>query len=101
MRANALVLAPNRADIYQLLSEIAIRNNDFQGAYEYANKALLTNPKDIQSTVTLVKSLSALGRHQEALGKLNSVIVTAPDPKWLHLERVNILRKMEGARAQP
>ena len=96
---NALVLAPNRADIYQLLSEIAIRNNDFQGAYEYANKALLTNPKDIQSTITLVKSLSALGRHAEALGKLDVVIAATADPKWLHLERVNILRKLDGPRA--
>ena len=96
---NALVLAPNRADIYQLLSEIAIRNNDFQGSYEYANKALLINPKDTLSTVTLVKSLSALGRHGEALGKLNTVIATSPDARWLHLERVIILRKMEGPRA--
>jgi tetratricopeptide (TPR) repeat protein len=96
---NALVLAPNRADIYQLLSDIAIRNNDFQGAYEYANKAILTNPKDIQSTVMLVKSLYALGRHNEALVKLNAVIPSVQDPKWLHLERVNILRKMDGPRA--
>jgi tetratricopeptide (TPR) repeat protein len=96
---NALVLAPNRADIYQLLSEIAIRNNDFQGAYEYANKAILTSPKDIQSTVMLVKSLSALGRHNEALAKLNAVIPTVQDATWLHLERVNILRKMDGPRA--
>jgi Flp pilus assembly protein TadD len=96
---NALVLAPNRADIYQLLSEIAIKNNDFQGAYEYANKALLINPKDIQSTVMLVKSLSALGRHNEALAKLNTVIPTVQDAKWLHLERVNILRKMDGPRS--
>ncbi|OGN94053.1 MAG: hypothetical protein A2Z71_11455, partial [Chloroflexi bacterium RBG_13_50_21] len=95
----ALVLDPNRADIYQLLSEIAIRNSDFQGAYEYANKAILTNPKDLQSTVALVKSLSALGRHNEALTKLNAVIPTVPDARWLHLERVNILRKMSGPRA--
>jgi Flp pilus assembly protein TadD/AraC-like DNA-binding protein len=96
---NALILAPNRADIYQLLSEIAIKNNDFQGAYEYANKAILANPKDIQSTVTLVKSLSALGRHNEALAKLNTIIPTVQDTKWLHLERVSILRKMNGPRS--
>ena len=96
---NALVLAPNRAEIYQLLSEISIRNDDFQGSYEYANKALLINPKDALSTVTLVKSLSALGRHAEALGKLNTMIATATDARWLHLERVTILRKMEGPRA--
>jgi tetratricopeptide (TPR) repeat protein len=96
---NALVLAPNQADIYQLLSEIAIKNNDFQGAYEYANKAILINPKDVQSTVMLAKSLSALGRHKEAIAKLNTVISNAPEAKWLHLERVNILQKMDGPRA--
>ncbi len=95
----ALVLAPNRAETYQLLSEIAIRNDDFQGAYEYANKAILANPKDIQSTVTLVKSLSALGRHQEALAKLDSAITSVQQSKQLFLERVNILRKKDGPRA--
>jgi predicted Zn-dependent protease len=95
----ALVLAPNRAELYQLLSEISIRNNDFQGAYEYANKALLADPKDIQSTVTLVKSLSALGRYDEALAKLNGVMPLARDARGLHLERVSILRKKDGPRA--
>jgi tetratricopeptide (TPR) repeat protein len=47
----------------------------------------------------LVKSLYALGRHNEALVKLNAVIPSVQDPKWLHLERVNILRKMDGPRA--
>lgn len=96
---SALMLSPNQADIYQLLSEISIRNNDFQGAYEYANKAILINPKDIQFTVSLAKSLSALGRHEDALAKLTAVIPAAPEAKWLHLERVDILRKMNGARA--
>jgi tetratricopeptide (TPR) repeat protein len=95
----ALFLAPNRADIYQLLSAIAIRNEDYQGAYEYANKAILANPKDIQSTVTLVKSLSALGRHQEALARLDSAITSAQQSKQLYLERVSILRKKDGPRA--
>jgi tetratricopeptide (TPR) repeat protein len=94
----ALLLAPNRADIYQLLSEIAIRSEDYQGAYEYANKAILANPKDIQSTVTLVNALSALGRHQEALARLDSAITVDPQSKQLYLERVNILRKKDGAR---
>ncbi len=95
----ALLLAPNRADIYQLLSEIAIRSEDYQGAYEYANKAILANPKDIQSTVTLVKSLSALGRHQEALARLDSAITGVQQSRQLYLERVNILRKKDGPRA--
>lgn len=95
----ALVLAPNRAEIYQLLSEIAILSEDYQGAYEYANKAILANPKDIQSTVTLVKSLSALGRHQEALARLDSAITNAQQSKQLYLERVNILRKKDGPRS--
>ncbi len=95
----ALALAPERADIYQLLSEIAIRCQDFQGAYEYANKAILTGPKDISSTMVLVKSLSALGRHHEAIAKLNATIPTVQEPKWLYLERANIIRQMDGPRA--
>jgi tetratricopeptide (TPR) repeat protein len=96
---NALVLTPNRADIYQLLSAIAIQSNDFQGAYEYANKAILISPKDIQSTVMIAKSLSAMGRHNEALARLNAVIPSVQEAKLLHLERVNILHKIDGPRA--
>jgi tetratricopeptide (TPR) repeat protein len=96
---NALILAPNRADIYHLLSEIAIRNNDYQGAYEYANKAIQLSPKDLQSTIILARSLSALGRHNEALTKLNAMVPAVPDAKLLHLERVNILRSINGPRA--
>ena len=95
----ALVLAPVRADIYQLLSEIAIRSNDFQGAYEYASKAIQISPKDIQSTVVLAKSLSAMGRHAEAIAKLNAIIPLVQEAKPLHLERVKILRKIDGPRA--
>jgi tetratricopeptide (TPR) repeat protein len=92
----ALVLAPTRADIYQLLSEIAIRSNDFQEAYEYASKAIQISPKDIQSTIVLAKSLSALGRNNEAIAKLNAIIPLVQEAKSLHLERVKILRKIGG-----
>ncbi|HEX9090690.1 MAG TPA: tetratricopeptide repeat protein, partial [Anaerolineales bacterium] len=57
----ALLLAPDRADINLLLSEVAIRNNDYQGAYEYANQAIQLNPKDIQAGIILARSLAALG----------------------------------------
>ena len=96
---NALVLEPNRADIHQLLSEISLKSNDFQGAYEYANKALQLNPKDLRSTVMLARSLTALGRHNEALAKINAILPDAPDPKSLQMERVDIIRKINGARA--
>ncbi len=95
----ALALAPTRADIYQLLSEIAIGSNDFQGAYEYASKAIQISPKDIQSTIMLAKSLSALGRNNEALAKLNAVIPLVQEAKFLHLERIKILQKIDGPRA--
>jgi tetratricopeptide (TPR) repeat protein len=96
---NALMMAPNRVDIYQLLSEIVIRKNDFQGAYEYANKAIQLSPKDLQSNLILARSLSALGKHTEALTKVNTMLPTFPDSRLLHLERVNILRKINGPRA--
>ena len=96
---SALMLAPNRADIYQLLGEIAIKNNDFQGAYNYANNAIQYSPKDPQSTIILARSLSALGRDHEALAKLNTMLPTVPDPKYLHLERVKILQNMNGPAA--
>ncbi len=95
----ALALAPDRTDIYQLLGEIAIRNQDYQGAYEYANRAILTGPKDTRSTMVLVKSLSALGRYHEAIAKLNTAIPSSPDAKGLYLQRVAIIRQMDGPRA--
>jgi tetratricopeptide (TPR) repeat protein len=93
---NALMIAPNRGDVYQLLGEIAIRNDDFQGAYNYANHAIQLSPKDPQSTIILARALSALGRHNEALAKLNTMVLTVPDPKYLHLERVKILQQING-----
>ena len=93
---HALSFAPNRVDIYQLLSDIAVASQDFQGAYEYANKAFLINPKDLQSSVTLAKALSALGRHDEALEKLDAVISKNQDDNWLQLERVKLLWKKDG-----
>ncbi len=96
---NALMLSPNRADIYQLLSEIAIKNSDYQGAYEYANKAIQLSPKDLQSTIILARSLSALGRHDDALAKINAMISALPEARLLHLERVNILRKINGPKS--
>jgi tetratricopeptide (TPR) repeat protein len=95
---NALVIDPNRADIYQLLSEIAIRNDDFQGAYNYANHAIQLSPKDLHSTIILARALSALGRYNEALAKLNTMVPTAPDPKYLHLERIKILQQINGSK---
>jgi tetratricopeptide (TPR) repeat protein len=95
---NALMMAPNRADIYQLLSEIAIRKEDYQGAYDSANKAIELNPKDLQSNIILARSLSAIGRNNEALAKLNTMLSTAPDSRLLLLERINILGKINGPR---
>jgi tetratricopeptide (TPR) repeat protein len=96
---NALILEPNRAEVHQLLSEISLKNNDFQGAYEYANKALQLSPKDLRSTVMLARSLTALGRHNEALAKINTILPEAPEPKSLQMERVDIIRKINGAKA--
>ena len=93
------MLAPNRADIYQLLSAIAIGMNDFQGAYEYANKAVQLSPKDLQSTLILARSLSALGMHDEALAKINALLPVASETITLQLERVHILSKINGSQA--
>ena len=95
----ALLLAPDRADINLLLSKVAISNNDYQGAYEYANKAIQLNPRDIQAGIILARALAALGRHNEALLKLNSLLPAGSDEKFIHLERVNILRKINGPKA--
>ena len=96
---NALAIAPNRVDIYQLLSEIAFRKNDFQAAYEYANNAVQLSPKELQPIIILVRSLSGLGRNNEALAKINTVLPTIPDQKLLLLERADILQKLNGTSA--
>ncbi len=92
----ALSLDPGRPDLYQLLSKIAIEKQDYQSAHEYASKALQLSPRDIPSTVMLAKSLSAMGRNDEALAKLNAVIPLVQEARSLHLERVNIIRKVSG-----
>jgi Tfp pilus assembly protein PilF len=93
---HALSLNPDRADVLQLLSRLAIEKNDFQSAYEYANRATQASPQDAQSTIMLARALSSMGRHQEALAKLNAVIPLVQEAKSLHLERVSILRRVNG-----
>jgi tetratricopeptide (TPR) repeat protein len=95
----ALTQSPDFGRTYQLLGEIAIRRDDFQGAYEYANKAIAASPRDLRSTIVLARSLSALGRHTEALSRLNAAIQTTEQPELLELERVTIISRMDGARA--
>ncbi len=91
-----IAIEPTRADLYQLLSKIAIAKNDYQGAYEFADKAIQLDPKDTHSTVMLARSLSAMGRSDEALAKLNAIIPLVQDARLLHLERVNIIKKVSG-----
>ncbi len=93
---NALSLSTDRADLYQLLGKIALEKNDFQGAYEFANKAVSICSKDAMSLVLLAKALSAMGRYQEALAKLSAAIPLAQEGRSLQLERVNIIRKVNG-----
>ena len=40
-----------------------------------------------------------MGRHAEAIAKLNAIIPLVQEAKPLHLERVKILRKIDGPRA--
>jgi tetratricopeptide (TPR) repeat protein len=47
----------------------------------------------------LVRSLSSLGRYDEALVKINTVLPMVQEAKFLQLERVNIIRNMNGPRA--
>jgi tetratricopeptide (TPR) repeat protein len=95
----ALSLTSDLGRTYQLLGEIAIRRNDYQIAYEYANKAIVASPRDVRSTIVLARSLSALGRHSEALNKLNTAIATSEEPEALELERVSVICRMDGSRA--
>jgi tetratricopeptide (TPR) repeat protein len=44
----------------------------------------------------IAKALSAMGRHPDALAKLNAMIPLVQDARQLHLERVNISRKING-----
>ncbi len=91
-----LAKAPEQSQLFPLLSKIAIQKNDFQGAYEYATKAVQVSPGDAQSTVTLARALSAMGRRQEALDKLDAAITLVHDALPLRLERVSILHKISG-----
>jgi tetratricopeptide (TPR) repeat protein len=92
----ALSLSPDRVDLYLQMSKIALDKNDFQGAYEHAGKAIQADPMDAQATVMLARSLSAMGRYQEALAKLDTAITILQESRALHLERVNILRTVSG-----
>jgi len=76
-----------------------LRNNDFQGAYDYANKSVQICPEDVHSIIALVRSLSMLGRHTEALGKIDAALLSVSDPRLLYLERSTILRTVEGTEA--
>ncbi len=93
---DALVLAPDRADLYRLIGRIALEKNDYQSAYEFAGKAIQIDPMDSQSTVLIARALTAMGRYQEALAKLNAALPSIQEARPIHLERVNIIRRVSG-----
>ena len=76
---NALQIDPKFAEAYSLLGQIAIKGEDYQGAFEAFGKAVDLKPELVPAQVELGKLLLVSGALDKAMEKAQIVLGKEPD----------------------
>lgn len=79
-----LTHSPTSGEALDLLREIAERQGQFEQALYYAQQSSTLEPDDVVRTQRLASVLSLLGRHDEAIVALRTVVARAPDDPDAH-----------------
>ncbi len=100
----AIDLAPGEHRPRLLRAEIALQAGDAQAAYEQITSAIslegaASSPASGQLALLLARALDRLNRPAEALSALEKALSRASQPLPLLLERIQLLRKIHGAKA--
>jgi tetratricopeptide (TPR) repeat protein len=96
---NSLSLNPNDTHLMVLRGEIALQENDFQGAEKFARSVLEKYPDEPIATLLLARSLSKTGKVADAQALLEKKFPTNSQTLPLFLERARLISQQEGPQA--
>jgi tetratricopeptide (TPR) repeat protein len=98
----ALELGPGNPEALLLRSQIALDDQDFQGAYNRLKNTLLIRDDDIKDPeviLTLTRALEGLGRITEAIGIIDKAMSPTETPLPLILEKIRLMELTGGNEA--
>jgi tetratricopeptide (TPR) repeat protein len=88
----ALDVQPDFKEVRDLLSDLRVARNDFDGAIDVAQAAIKNNPRDASNYYRLSQVLTQQWRLREADGYLDKAIRLSPDNAKYHRAKASILR---------
>jgi tetratricopeptide (TPR) repeat protein len=91
--------ANNPAQALLLRGEVALQVNNPRGALSRVQAVLRNQPEDTRALILLTRILQAMNRPAEALVALEKALPGLEDPLEMQLERVRLLRRVNGLEA--
>lgn len=88
----ALAVAPDFKEVRDLLVDLRVAHNDFDGAIDAAEAGIKANPRDAANYYRLSQVLTQQWRLREADVQLDKAIRLAPDNPRYHRAKASILR---------
>lgn len=88
----ALDVQPDSKEVRDLLSDLRVARNDFDGAIDVAQAAIKNNPRDANNYYRLSQILTQQWRLREADDYLDKAIRLSPDNAKYHRAKASILR---------
>ncbi len=88
----ALVIEPNFQEARELLVDVRLLRNDFDGAIDAAQAGIKANPKDARNYYRLAQIYTQQWRLREALTQLQRAIAIDPGEAKYHRVRATIFR---------
>ena len=95
----AIALAPQETAYLVLRGEIALDAGDYQAAHSQALVAIENDPDNPGALLLMARALQELDQPEEALEVLEKAVQFVPQPLPLHLEKVRLLNRTQGAQA--
>lgn len=99
----ALAVQPDFKEVRDLLSDLRVDRNDFDGAIDVAQSAIKSNPSEANNYYRLSQILTQQWRLREASGQLDKAIRLDGDNAKYHRAKASILRyqhNLQGAIAE-
>jgi len=95
----AISLSPNQVEPLLLCGEIALQASQVDLVHQHAESALRLEPANPYALLLLVRSLAIEGEPTEALEAINQFLPSASNPYPLKIERVALIRQIQGPQA--
>jgi hypothetical protein len=86
--------APGHSDLLHLAASIALRQQRMEPALQFARGAVAADRDNNVFRFTFAQALSALQRHEEAMGELREILRINPHFLMAHMEIWNIMKSL-------